>query len=648
MALTRMEDAVLTPQYAAPEQILGEVPSTATDVYQLGMLLYVLLTGRHPLPQTSSRSERLRAAIDSVLPRASEMAEGSVQRILRGDLDAILSVALRSAPDERYTTAQAFREELLRYLHHEPVLARSGASWYRLRKFVVRHRYSVATTAIAGIALCAALAFAVQQAREAVSQRDAARRELARATAAKDFATFVLSVAAPGKSTFTSAELLAETERLIEKQFASNNPLKAELLATVGMQYMHSEHWSEAATVLERAAQIADETGDAALKARVYCPLASVKMIQREPKLAEAMILQALEHTADRAEHAQLRAECLTRYSDFGYFDGNGEAMIRHASEALRLLDTLPDASPVHRIDAQASLAYGYYLARETSKAEEAYAQTIASIEAAGRERTILAADVLNNWSLIHFQGDIRKAEPLLHRALDLRRSIEGEDGVVPTQSFNYAGVLLKLGRVAEAVPVLEETIRTAAARQEHRIMFDAMMELADAHILAGRLQEAEAQLAKLDPYHDHPHFEQNRRAQLAYYRGHLAEKRGDCATARARYADSVALFEKSRQKIAMNVYALAGLARCESALRDAAAASDAAQRALHLARSFAAADSPSYLIGTALLALGDVQRANDVSAVSTASYRQALEHLEQTLGSDHALTREAREKAGH
>lgn len=644
-AITRFEEAVLTPRYAAPEQLLGEVPSTATDVYQLGMLLYVLLTGRDPLP-VGSRAERLRAALEIVCPRASEMVDGPTQKILRGDLDAILAVALRSEPSERYATAQAFREELLRYLNREPVLARSGGASYRIRKFVARHRYSVATTLVAGTALCAALAFAVMQAREAIEQRDAARKELARASASNDFATFLLS-AAPSSSKFTVAELLAESERLVEKQFSADSPLKAELLAMVGKQYMQSGYWTESAALLERAAQIADRGDDPALKARAYCPLGFLKATQRDIEGGEALIRQAIEPLKGQPEHSHLQAECLIRLSEFGYLTGDGKSMIRYASEALTLLDAGQDKSLPRRIDAQASLAYGYYLVRDSGKADEAFAQAMASLEAAGRDRTLDAAAVLNNWALVHYQGDIRRAEPLLHRALELRRSIEGPAGVTPTLSFNYAGVLLRLGKLAEAVPMYEEAIRTAREREEYLTLFDAMMELAEVYTLSGRFDEAEAQLAKLEPYHTHPSFDRSRSAQLAYYQGHVAERRGDCTIARDRYAESARQFATRPQKIAMNVLVLAGLARCESALGNLNAAMDAAQGALTLAQLFAPPDVPSYLIGTALLAVGDQQREGAASELSVQTYREALTHLEQTLGPDHALTREAQEKAG-
>jgi serine/threonine-protein kinase len=644
--LTKIEDAVLTPEYAAPEQLLGEPASTATDVYQLGMLLYVLLTGRHPLPQGGGRAERIRAAIERTVPRASDLATGVVQKALRGDLDAILGTALRRDPLERYATAQALQEELIRYLNREPVRARRGAAWYRTRKFIDRHRFGVAASTVGAVGLCAALVFALVQGREATVQRDSARKELARATAANDFATFMLSVAAPGGGKFSAGELLEQSEILIDKQFAGNDPLKAEMLATVGTQYMMSQRWNEATRLLERAHQIAVQTTDPALEARTDCPLALLKILNGNRRDAEAMMYRALEQLPQRPEYAQLRAECLTRNSEFGFFTGESAPMIRNASAALQLLDSVTAVSAARRLDAQSALAYGYYLARDNRKADEAFARLIGDLEAAGMERTMAAADNFNNWSLVHFRSDIRKAEPLIRRAVELHRSIEGPDGVAPQALFNYAGVLIKLGRYAEAVPVYEETIRNAEARQELMTLFDAMMQFAELHILSGRLPQAEAQLAKLTPYLNNPRFDVNRRAQLAYYQGHLSEARGDLARAREHYADSVRKFDAIPEKIFVNVDALCGLARVELARGDKAAASQAAERALEFAKSFAEPASPSYLVGTALLAVGDSQRASGQAKASTESFLLARENLEQTLGLDHYLAKQAREKS--
>jgi serine/threonine protein kinase len=94
LSATRTEEIAFTPEYAAPEQLAGGTPSTATDVYQLGLLLYVLLTGRHPLPARVNRADRIEALFASDLPCASDLASDSVRAKLRGDLDAILAMAL--------------------------------------------------------------------------------------------------------------------------------------------------------------------------------------------------------------------------------------------------------------------------------------------------------------------------------------------------------------------------------------------------------------------------------------------------------------------------------------------------------------------------------------------------------------------------
>ncbi len=83
------------------------------------------------------------------------------------------------------------------------------------------------------------------------------------------------------------------------------------------------------------------------------------------------------------------------------------------------------------------------------------------ALEETGRERTTAAADAWNNWGLVHYQGDIGKAEPL-PAGTGARRSIEGANAEAPTSLFNYAGVLYQLGRYAEAEPLYEEAIRSA------------------------------------------------------------------------------------------------------------------------------------------------------------------------------------------
>jgi serine/threonine protein kinase len=158
---TCIEEIAFTPDYAAPEQILGEPPSTATDVYQLGVLLHVLLVGRLPLEgATKTRAERVRAALEEIPARPSEIAPTAARKSLRGDLDAIIGKTLRKNPSERYATATALAIDLRHYLNHEPVGARAGAFAYRAAKFIRRYRAAVIGTSIAVMALFMATPFA--------------------------------------------------------------------------------------------------------------------------------------------------------------------------------------------------------------------------------------------------------------------------------------------------------------------------------------------------------------------------------------------------------------------------------------------------------------------------------------------------------
>jgi eukaryotic-like serine/threonine-protein kinase len=640
---TKLSEMVLTPDYAAPEQLLGEMPATTTDVYQLGLLLYVLLTGTLPAAGSADRASRYRATLDGNLPLASERAPAADRAALRGDLDAILGMALRREPAERYPTAQAFRADLEHYLAHEPVLARRGAALYRARKFVARHRFGVAASVAGFIGVVAALGVALGQGREAAQQRDAARRELARATAANDFVTFQISVAPVEGKHFTAADLLRLSEGLVEKQFAGNDAMRAELLATIGSQHLVSQHYEEADRLFDRALQVAARTNDPALEARAACPLAILKKLNGAGEEADALIIKALSQLPGEGPYAQLRAECLTRFAEFGFVTGDPAPMIRHASEAMRLLAASGNISTVRMVDAKAVLAYGYYLAHRNREADEAFAAAIAGFKAAGMERTLLASDTYNNWALVHFRGDIRKTEPLMRRAMEIRRQAEGGD-VAPTIVFNYAAVLLKLGRYDDALPYYEEAIRSAKARNDLRTTFDASMEFIELRLLRGEIDEARAQLAQVAPFTTHKRWDDLRRAQFAYYEARLSEVQGDHAGANEKYRRSVQAFDSVKEKIALNVETLCGLSRSALALGKADDAREAANRAMALAGTLAEPDVPSYLLGMALIALADVERANGNVAGSAETLRRARENLEATLGSNHELTRRAAE----
>ena len=147
--LTREGYQSFTPQYASPEQVLGNPITTASDTYSLGVLLYLLLTGTLPYELKELTTAEMLRVICEEPPRRPTQAAGSHQR-LDADLEAILLKALRKEPQERYLTAEQLASDLRAYLEGLPVAARRGTLRYRAGKFIRRHRLRPGGSGAAG------------------------------------------------------------------------------------------------------------------------------------------------------------------------------------------------------------------------------------------------------------------------------------------------------------------------------------------------------------------------------------------------------------------------------------------------------------------------------------------------------------------
>jgi serine/threonine protein kinase len=186
-ALTRDGGRALTPAYAAPEQLTGETVSTATDVYALGVLLFVLLTRQHPAAADLGSPAALTKAIVDAEPRRPSDVTGDarLRRQLRGDLDTIVLTAMKKVPAERYASVTALADDLHRYLRHETIRARPETLRYRTAKFVRRHRWPVAAAVVVIALLSAGLVTANRQ-RQIAEQRFRQLRHLSEQAFALD------------------------------------------------------------------------------------------------------------------------------------------------------------------------------------------------------------------------------------------------------------------------------------------------------------------------------------------------------------------------------------------------------------------------------------------------------------------------------
>jgi serine/threonine-protein kinase len=262
-SLTATAAAVMTPAYAAPEQFQGQPITVATDVYQLGVLLYELLTERSPHGVPGSPLAMQRQVLE-VEPERPSRAVPSNARQLAGDVDAIVMKALRKNPVERYASVEALRRDLEAYLESRPVVARRGTGVYRLRKYLHRHRVAAVASGMLVLSLSGGLVGVGVQARIAEHERDRARSAESRAEAIRDFLLEdLLKAPAPESSLgrpLTVAEVLDAASHSVGHAFRDIPGTEADVRLTLARTYASlgrteeaERHAGEARRLLELA-----------------------------------------------------------------------------------------------------------------------------------------------------------------------------------------------------------------------------------------------------------------------------------------------------------------------------------------------------------------------------------------------------------
>jgi serine/threonine protein kinase len=255
-ALTQSNAIPLTPQYAAPEQLLGKPVTTATDVYSLGLILYELLTGARPIAAgTRSNAELMRALLTEEPARASaaSIVPTIRRRALEGDLDNILHKALKKDPRERYASVGAFADDLKRFLTHEPVHARADTIPYRVSKFVRRHRGGVLSALLVAIGLIGTSAVALWQLYLANQERDISLGETRRTRGLSELSNFMLTESTANAPPQELRKRLDHAVEFVERNFQGEQDVMASLLFGLGADYLDTGEAELAAKTTAKA-----------------------------------------------------------------------------------------------------------------------------------------------------------------------------------------------------------------------------------------------------------------------------------------------------------------------------------------------------------------------------------------------------------
>jgi eukaryotic-like serine/threonine-protein kinase len=478
--VTREGYRLMTPEYAAPEQIQNLQITTATDIYSLGVLLSELLSGevsyrKKRKKKESQQSEPASSTAVSAVRNRGEKEElrekiatnrsttpEKLKRKLKGDLNTIIQKAMKSDPAERYSSVAEFSNDINNYLTGLPVTATRDSARYRLGKFVRRNKTAVTSaTAIILMIILFAVSTAMQQSRTSRALQIA---EFERETA-EEVASFLenlfsaanpIAYSSERQDTMTVRQLLEIGEKRIQEEFSDRPAIRARMLVVIGRAVRSLGFTERSIPMLEESVTIYRSLGTDYLDgySKALSSLGNSYLTLERNEEAEELFREELKITRSLfiGDHERV----ITSLNSIGSSLQNQLKLEESAHfhvEALEMMRRLPE------ID------------------------------------TLRLANLLNtNAILAYRQNDLETAITFAKEALDINRSILGtEHPRIGREMNNLAFLLNRSGRSEEAIPIFREMIELniKLLGEEHPFVYTGMGNLADAMSSAGRTDEA-------------------------------------------------------------------------------------------------------------------------------------------------------------
>ena len=466
---------LLTPEYASPEQWRGEPVAIASDVYQLGLLLYELLTGQpaHATPSKEPRSfERIicevmppppstrvasTAASDPAIGPARRVSSSALTRALSGDLDNITLFALRKEPGRRYASVRDLADDVRRHQQGRPVRARGDAVMYRAGKFIGRHRIAAAIAAVALVAVTIAIVLIA-------GERWRTARETAYSERVEDMLVELFSLPQAGvqQGPPRAKDYVDQAVTLVRTQFDGQPERQGRLLGQLGRAYSSLGHYQTAIDVLKQAVALREAhagPGQAGV-AQALEWLGQIEMYAGRYEQAEATLRRALSiRQAQGGVTAASTTWSMLELGDLLHTLGRLPEAERMLSDAIPILRTQPSATvPL----ARALTDFGNVL-RDRGRLDDS--------EASYRESLVL-----------------------------FRKVLPARTAQVPLTEIYMARLLIMRGgaeRLTEADALLTTNLATLRGmfEGEHPLTALALKELGYLRTEQGRLAEADARL---------------------------------------------------------------------------------------------------------------------------------------------------------
>ncbi len=481
----------MTPSYASPEQVRGDTISTASDVYQLGLLLYRLLTGTLPFQLDEKSPDEIAQIICEEIPTAPStlLSQSSgddlsvppvvgLQAELDSELDAIVMKALRKEPDQRYRSAEQLAEDIRRFIDGRAVSAYPDSFAYRSRKFVHRNRWGIGVSAVITLILVVSIAALSVQNQRIAEERDRVQMEAVKAEHVKEFLIDLFGHTDPALAAqggVTVDEVLARGAERVERDLADHPEIRAEMTRAVAGVHTRLKQYDQARPLLEEVVGIYKDgyLRDEEQLASALRDLGRVALAQGDLQTAETTLREA--HEIRLVRHGEGSIQVAAVEHELGQVMYQAGAL----EEAKALYER---AAPVYRevIGRGHTQAADVFRAKgrvlhetgDLQGAENRFREALSILEKTARPDHPDIAHLYHELGKVQYDRDnVEEAELSLRQALiQAQRSTGFSHAVLPEVLLSLSSMLSQEQRFAEAADYLLDARRISAHHAPERL----------------------------------------------------------------------------------------------------------------------------------------------------------------------------------